>query len=81
MPLIIRCNQIGVTLILIHEVTYDPKTSQTRPFFYKLYDRIKTIDFVLKNKINTTEKSLLLSIDKNHWPLSYNLMHNGIVFH
>ncbi|MFX0134606.1 MAG: ATPase domain-containing protein, partial [Candidatus Hodarchaeota archaeon] len=44
MPLILFCKRNNIVLILIHEVTYSPKLERIRPFFYKLYDRIKTID-------------------------------------
>jgi len=81
MPLIILCKRNSITLLLIHEVTFDPGTSQTRPFFYKLYDRLNTINIVLKNRINSNKKSISISVDENKWNLIYSLEQTGIVIH
>ena len=78
-PLILFCKRSNVILILIHEVTYVPGIAMTRPFFYKLYDRIKTIDIVLGDMINSTKKTLSLLVAKNEWKFTYSLDKTGIV--
>jgi len=78
-PLILFCKRNNIILILIHEVTFVPGIAMTRPFFYKLYDRIKTIDIVLSNMINSTKKTLSLLVAKNEWKFTYNLDQTGIV--
>jgi predicted ATP-dependent serine protease len=79
MPLILFCKQNKIILILIHEVTYSPKDECIRPFFYKLYDRIKTIDIILKNSVVDIEKSLTIGFENSLWSFSYILLHCGIV--
>ena len=78
-PLLLFCKRRNVILILIHEVTYVPGINMTRPFFYKLYDRIKTIDIVLGNMINSAKKTLSLLVAKNEWKFTYTLDQAGIV--
>ena len=78
-PLILFCKRNNVILILIHEVTFVPSIAMTRPFFYKLYDRIKTIDIVLYNMINSTKKTLSILVASHEWKFTYNLDQTGIV--
>jgi len=78
-PLILFCKRNNVILILIHEVTFVPGLAKTRPFFYKLYDRIKTIDIVLGNMINKTKKTLAILAADHEWKFTYNLDQTGIV--
>ena len=77
-PLILFCNRNNIILILIHEVTYVPSLAMTRPFFYKLYDRIKTIDIVLGDMINSTKKTLSILVASHEWKFTYNLDQTGI---
>jgi len=77
-PLILFCKRNNVILILIHEVTFVPSIAKTRPFFYKLYDRIKTIDLVLSNVINCTKKTLSILAADHEWKFTYNLDQTGI---
>jgi len=39
-PLIMRCLREKMILILIHEVSFNPTSGKTQPFFSKLYNRI-----------------------------------------
>ena len=79
MPFILFCKRNDIVLILIHEVTYSPKLERTRPFFYKLYDRIKTIDIVLGNIYNAEKKNLQILADNIKWTFQYALEQRGIV--
>jgi len=80
-PLILFCKRNDVILILIHEITFVPSIAKTRPFFYKLYDRIETIDLVLSNMINSTRKTLSILVASHEWKFTYNLDQTGIVIH
>jgi len=77
-PLILFCKRNDLILILIHEVTFVPSIAMTRPFFYKLYDRIKTIDLVLSNVINSNRKTLSILVASHEWKFTYNLDQTGI---
>jgi archaellum biogenesis ATPase FlaH len=79
MPLIIFCKRNKVILVLIHEVTYSPKLEKVKPFFYKLYDRIRTIDIVLSKINNDEKKNLLMRFNRTKWKFQYVLKQNGIV--
>ena len=43
-PLIMRCFREGIHLILIHEVSQDIETGRTRSFYYKLFNRIESLN-------------------------------------
>ncbi len=77
-PLLLFCKRNNIILILIHEVTFVPGIAMTRPFFYKLYDRIKTIDIVLSDMINSTKKTLSILVASHEWKFTYNLDQTGI---
>ncbi|MFX0005448.1 MAG: hypothetical protein ACFFAV_01845 [Candidatus Hermodarchaeota archaeon] len=79
MPFIIFCKRNGIILFIIHEVTYNPTLQKLRPFFYKLYDRIQTIDIELRKVINTEKKDLLIQFNDMKWNFQFILKHNGIV--
>ncbi|MFW9874628.1 MAG: hypothetical protein ACFFG0_16095 [Candidatus Thorarchaeota archaeon] len=79
MPLILFCKMNDIILILIHEVTYSPKLDKLRPFFYKLYDRIKTIDLVLSNIYNDKKKNLQILFNNIKWKYQFQLKQRGIV--
>ncbi|MFX0021514.1 MAG: NB-ARC domain-containing protein [Candidatus Hermodarchaeota archaeon] len=79
MPLIIFCKRNEIVLILIHEVTYSPKLEKVRPFFYKLYDRIRTIDIVLSKVNNDEKKNLLMNFNGTKWKFQFILKQEGII--
>ncbi|MFX1501154.1 MAG: AAA family ATPase [Promethearchaeota archaeon] len=80
MPLILFCKRHEIVLILIHEVTYSPKLQRVRPFLYKLYDRINTIDITLSNIVNDEKKSMQILVNEIEWNFKYTLEHRGFVF-
>ncbi|MFX1595387.1 MAG: AAA family ATPase [Promethearchaeota archaeon] len=77
-PLILFCIRKGIVLILIHEVTFSLKDQCNRPFFYKLYNRIKTIDIVLSNIFNTKEKNLQITFNSSKLSFTYFIDKKGI---
>ncbi len=80
MPLILFCKRNEIVLILIHEVTFSPKDQGNRPFFYKLYDRIKTIDMVLYNIYNNEKKNLHILFNNMNWNFQFTIERDGIAF-
>jgi len=50
-PLIMRCLREEIVLILIHEVSFNPKLGKNQPFFNKLYSRINSVNH-LTTKLN-----------------------------
>jgi RecA/RadA recombinase len=78
MPLILFCKRYKIALFLIHEVTYSPKLDRLKPFFYKLYDRIKTIDIKLSKVYNCEQKNLHIRFDNLEWKFQYKLEETGL---
>ncbi len=80
-PLISLCNRNSINLVLIHEVTYDPSTKSNRSFFYKLYDRIGSINIVLRNKYGTKNKKMEVSFNSSNKLFLYGIDQKGISIH
>jgi hypothetical protein len=78
MPLILFCKIYEITLVLIHEMTYSPKLDKLKPFFYKLYDRIRTVDIILSNLYNSEGKNLKILFDNLERNFQYRLENRGI---
>jgi len=57
-PLIMRCFREKIILILIHEVSFDPASGKTKPFFSKLYDRIDSININLSKTMGSGLKQM-----------------------
>lgn len=77
-PLILNCNKNDTILILLHEVTFDPKIEINRPFFYKLYDRIRAIDITLSNRYQSLEKKMTIKFEQFRWDLNYAICNRGM---
>ena len=78
-PLIVFCIRNNFILFLLHEVTYDPHLTQTRPFFYKLYDKLGTIDIILhNNKFNTKRKEMEILFNHSKKTFRYTIEQRGI---
>ncbi len=78
-PLIVFCIQNNINLFLLHEVTYVPHLSQTRPFFYKLYDRLRSIAITLRNnKFNTKRKEMEILFNHSKKIFPYTIEQRGI---
>lgn len=78
-PLILYCNKNDVILMLLHEVTFVPSMEITRPFFYKLYNRIRAIDITLSNTYRSQEKKMTIKFDQFRWDLNYAICNRGIL--
>jgi archaellum biogenesis ATPase FlaH len=78
LPLILFCRRNKVILVLLHEETYSPTLDKNRPFFYKLYDRIGTIDFVLKKSYDKKTRRVAISMNNSEYHFLYSLENHGI---
>jgi archaellum biogenesis ATPase FlaH len=78
MPLYIFCKRNKFILVLVHEVTYSPTLKKLRPFFYKLYDRIRTVDIVLSKVNNTERRNLIMNFNDTKWNFEFILTKKGI---
>ena len=80
LPLIFLCQRSNIILILIHEVSFDPKLMKNRPFYNKLYDRIRTVEIILNNIYNSQQKKMEISVNNHNYSLIYELEDSGISF-
>ena len=60
-PIIMRCLREEIVLILLHEVSFDPKLGKNQPFFNKLYSRINSVNVYLSKSFNSKVKSMELA--------------------
>jgi RecA/RadA recombinase len=76
-PLILKCQREKVILILIHEVSFDINTQQNRPFFYKLYERIKGVQIVLNKSLFSKERTMDIDTGKKTVSLGFAIKEDG----
>jgi hypothetical protein len=79
-PLIFRCQRENVNLILIHEVSFDVESQQTRPFFSKLYERIKGLHISLLKSFISDQRTIELAFNDRKLFFKFNLTDNGFNF-
>ncbi len=79
-PLIMRSLREEIVLILLHEVSFDPKIGKNQPFFNKLYSRINSVNVNLLKSFNSSTKRMeLLSRDEEILTgLKYKIEDRGI---
>ena len=78
-PLIMRCLREKIILILIHEVSFDPNSNKTKPFFSKLYNRINSINVNLSKAIGSGLKQMEVSSKGISTKFVYEIGESGIV--
>jgi len=77
LPLIFFCIGNNITLILIHEITYNPKINKTVPFFNDLYDRIDSIKIGLFKQPENSEKIMKININGINFFITYHIKQSG----
>jgi len=77
-PLIMRCLREEIVLILIHEVSFDPNSNKTKPFFSKLYDRIEAINVNLSKTMGSSLKRMEISSENVSSKFAYEIKDSGI---
>ena len=78
-PLIMRCLREKIILILVHEVSFDPTSGKTKPFFSKLYDRIDSININLSKTMGSGLKQMEISSKGTFTKFVYEIAESGIV--
>ena len=78
--LIMRCLRDNITLILLHEVSFDPASGKTLPFFNKLYSRIQAISITLSKGFKSKVKKMEISYgdSSNSTKFNYEIKDSGI---
>ncbi|MFX1426698.1 MAG: hypothetical protein ACFFBE_09620 [Promethearchaeota archaeon] len=79
-PLILLCQREKITLILLHEVSYNVKLQKTLPFFYSLYSRIKSVNIFLKKSIFSNERVIEIEENQKFHSLFFQLDEKGFHF-
>lgn len=79
-PLIMRCLREKIILVLIHEVSFNPSSGKTQPFFNKLYSRLKTINITLSKNFRSNKKTMEIDCGDttNRRKLNYEIRDSGI---
>ena len=78
-PLIMRCLREKIVLILIHEVSFDPTSGKTKPFYSKLYDRIDSLKLNLSKTLRSGLKQMEVSSKGTSTKFIYEIGDSGIV--
>ena len=76
-PLILKCQRENVILMLIHEVSYDVNSQQNRPFFHKLYDRIKGLQIILNKSLFSKERTMDIDTGKRTVSFGFKMEEDG----
>ena len=79
-PLILRCQRENITLILLHEVSFNVKLQKTLPFFHSLYKRIKGINIFLSRTLTSKERVMKIEVGDKIIPVIFKLNDNGFKF-
>ncbi|MBA7591064.1 hypothetical protein ES708_33215 [subsurface metagenome] len=77
-PLIMRCLREKIILILVHEVSFNPTSGKTKPFFSKLYDRIDSININLSKTMGSGLKQMEISSKGTSTKFVYEIGESGI---
>ncbi|MCK4382138.1 MAG: AAA family ATPase [Candidatus Lokiarchaeota archaeon] len=79
-PLIMRCLRDNIILVLIHEVSFNPSSGKTQPFFNKLYSRIQTVNITLSKNFRSNKKTMEIDCgdNSNRRRLNYEIRDSGI---
>jgi archaellum biogenesis ATPase FlaH len=78
-PLVMRCLREKIILILIHEVSFDPSSGKTKPFFSKLYNRIDAINVNLSKAIGSDLKQMEISSKGTSTKFVYEIGESGVL--
>ena len=79
-PLFLFCRKNLICLMLIHEFTYDPGLNKNVPFFYKLYERTKSLEIMLTKQFNSSVREMKLSGANLNRSYRYTLNDDGFRF-
>jgi hypothetical protein len=79
-PLILKCLREKVTLILLHEVSFDVSAQKSRPFFYKLYERIKGVQVILNKTLFSQERTMEINTGRKKVLFNFTMREDGFYY-
>ena len=79
LPLIMFCQREAIYLVLLHEISYDPKAEKNQSFLFKLYDRLDTIKIELEYTLNRRDKKARIFSQDHCQEFEYILHDRGLV--
>lgn len=79
-PLIFWCHREKINLILIHEVSFHVESQQTRPFFFKLYERIRGVQIILSRSLISDRRIIKFAYNDTSFSLNFELIDSGFIF-
>ncbi|MHA2184943.1 MAG: AAA family ATPase [Promethearchaeota archaeon] len=79
LPLIMFCQRNNTHLILLHENTFVPQLNVSKPFFYKLYDRISHVHIILTRTYKSSIHNLTIHNENSMQAYKYIIQGNGFV--
>lgn len=72
-PLTMFLMKEGITLILVHEVSYNPKLNRETMFFHGLYDNVRASMIHLKQDLFTKDRTLELIVGDSKGIFQYDI--------
>ncbi len=79
-PLIMNCHREGIHLILLHEMTYNPKLDQNLKFLDIIYKRLDALNIFLDNNLITENKIIEITLEDSIWCFNYIIDNYGFLF-
>ena len=76
-PLLLYCIRKKIHLILLHEVSFDMKAEQQRPFLQKLYSRLDVLHIHLLKLFNSQKKKMKIISGNSQWEFLYMIENTG----
>lgn len=79
-PLIFWCHREKTNLILIHEVSFDTYSEETRPFFSKLYERIRGLHITLSRSLFSNQRTMDIAFKDILCSFKFQITDQGFTF-
>ena len=78
-PLIMFCKRQNISLIMIHEQSFNPKLGKNVLYFHKLFSRIKSLNIFLSKQSFKDKNLMKISLNNHSTSLNYKISQEGIV--
>ncbi len=79
-PFLLYCIREKIHLVLLHEVSFDIKVEQQRPFLHKLYSRLYVLHIHLLKLFNSQKKKMKIISGESRWEFFYQIENTGFVW-
>jgi hypothetical protein len=80
LPLLFFCGRNNILLILIHEVTYNPKQEKTTMFNHHLFENLQSLNIELKKDLFSNQRQLNFHYYNTSQSFNVDLSEKGIIF-